>query len=201
MRRIIGIILAIVGVLAFIGSFVWNNSIEPRLVKYPTDVDETPEYSGTVTLYLDPQTYAPLATPIEAPLNVSRHIQALGDESSDDLVVLSEQITLEAQGLFSGNLDSQYVMDRKTMENVADDRAWAFNPQNVVDRSPYFRLAFPFDTPEQPFEIYNNEVATSYTANPAGTSEVEGLKVRAFAADQSTPLPISPAYFEALNKL
>jgi hypothetical protein len=201
MRRIIGIVLAVLGVLAFVGSFVWRSKAEPKLIRYPTDVDETPQYTGTVTIYLDPKTYAPLATPIDAPLSVSRHIQALGDQSSNARVVLSEQIKLNAEGQFSGDLDSQYVMNRKTMRNVNDDRAWAFSPDDKVDRSPAYRLAFPFDTPTKPYQIYKNEVATTYTAQPAGEGEVEGLKVKNFAADQSTPLPISPAYFTALNKI
>jgi hypothetical protein len=180
---------------------VWRSSIEPKLVKYPTDVDETPAYSGTVTVYLDPKTYAPLDPPLQVPLTVSRHIQALGDESSDTRVVISEQIALAAEGQFSGNLDSQYVMNRKTMRNVKDDRAWAFAPDNIVDRSPYYRLAFPFDTPDRPYQIYNNSFAGPYDAKPAGEAEVDGMKVLTFDAAVSTPVPVSPAYFAALNKL
>ena len=201
MRRIIGIVLAVLGVLAFIGSFVWRSSVEPKLLKYPTDVDETPVYAGTVSLYLDPKTYAPLDPPLVVPLNVSRHIQALGDESSSTKVVLSEQIALSAEGQFSGNLDSQYVMNRKTMRNMKDDRAWAFVPDNVVDRSPYFRLAFPFDTTSRPYKIYNNSFAGNYEVKPAGEDEVGGMKVLKFTAEQATPVPVSPAYFDALNKL
>jgi Porin PorA len=201
MRRIIGIVLAVLGVLAFVGSFVWRSSVEPKLVKYPTDVDETPEYAGTVTIYLDPKTYAPLATPIEARLTVSRHIRALGDQSSSNRVVLSEEISLTAKGQFSGNLDSQYVMNRKTMRNVDNDRAWAFSPDNRVDRSPAYRLAFPFDTPVRPYNIYNNNIEATYTAQPAGQGEVEGLTVENFKAELPRPTPISAAYLAALNKL
>ena len=39
-----------------------------------------------------------------------------------------------------------YVMDRRTLQNVADDRAYAFDPSNVVDRSGAYRLNLPFDT-------------------------------------------------------
>jgi hypothetical protein len=80
--------------------------------------------------------------------------------------VLSEKIDLTAEGQFTGELDAQYVMDRTTINNVADDRAWAFTPDNVVDRSPAFRLAFPFDTKAEPTLIYKNEIATTYMAQP-----------------------------------
>jgi hypothetical protein len=63
LKRIIGVVLIVVGVLAFAGSFVWRSQAVPRLVKYPTDVDETPMYAGSVTIYLNQKTYAPLAWP------------------------------------------------------------------------------------------------------------------------------------------
>jgi hypothetical protein len=200
-RRIIGIVLAVLGVLAFIGSFALRSYVDTNLVKYPTDVDETPEYSGTVSIYLDPKTYAPLDPPLQVPLSVSRHIQALGDESSSTKVVISEKIALSAEGQFSGDLDSQYVMNRKTMRNMKDDRAWAFTPANVVDRAPYFRLAFPFDTPSRPFKIYNNNFGGTYEAKPVGDEEIDGMKVIKFTASLDQPVPVTPAYFDALNEL
>jgi hypothetical protein len=200
-RRTVGVALAAVGAVGIAGSFAWREVAEPRLVKYPTDLDETPEYAGKVSIYLDPVSYAPLDPPTEAPLTVSRHLDALGDESSSDLVVISEQISLVAEGQFEGQIDSQYVMDRESIENVDDPRAWAFTPDNPVDRAPAFRLAFPFDTEAEPARVYKNEVATTYTANPAGEGEIDGLDVLEFNADQTEPLPISPAYFQVLNGL
>jgi len=201
LKRIIGVVLIVVGVLAFAGSFVWRSYAEPRLVKYPTDVDETPMYSGTVTIYLDQKTYAPLAKPVVAPLQVSRHILAIGKLSTSDRVVLNENINLSAQGRFTGNLDAQYVMNRRTIRNVDSKSAWAFKPTNVVNRRPAYRLAFPFDTKPQSYLIYKNEVATTYRAKPAGEGEVQGLKVINFTGRQDKPLPVSPTYLEALSAI
>jgi hypothetical protein len=198
-RRTVGIVLAAIGVVGIAGSVVWEHVAEPKLVKYPTDVDESPAYEGTVKIFLDPKTYQPLDPPLEVPLHVVRHLKALGDESSDSKVVLSEKIDLTAEGQFTGELDSQYVMDRKTINNVADDRAWAFTPDNVVDRSPAFRLAFPFDTKAEPTLIYKNEIATTYMAQPAGEGEAGGLHVINFTGDQATPVPASPAYLNAIS--
>ena len=198
-RRTVGIVLAAIGVVGIAGSVVWEHVAEPKLVKYPTDVDESPEYEGTVKIFLDPKTYQPLDPPLEVPLHVVRHIKALGDESTDSKVVLSENIDLTAEGQFTGALDAQYVMDRTTINNVPDDRAWAFTPNNVVDRSPAFRLAFPFDTKAEPTLIYKNEIATTYMAQPAGEGEAGGLHVINFTGDQATPVPASPAYIAAIS--
>src|SRR5262245_49824700 len=173
-RRIVGIVLTVIGVVGIVGSFVWKDVAEPKLVKFPTDLDVTPAYEGTVTIFLDPKTYAPLDPPLVVPLKVSRHLEALGDESSSSRVVVSEKINLTAEGQFTGELDAQYVMDRTKINNVADDRAWAFTPDNVVDRSPAFRLAFPFDTKAEPALIYKNEIAGTYMDQAAGEGDGHG---------------------------
>lgn len=199
-RKRIGVVLAVLGVLAVVGSFVWRSVAIPMLVKYPTDLDETPKYAGTVTLFLDQQTYAPLATPLEAPLAVSRNIKADAAESDDDLVLVKETIDLAAEGLFAGKQESVYVMDRKEAVNVTDPRSWAFFADNPVDRGGAYRLQFPFDLEPIAYTVYKNEIAATYEAQFAGEGEVEGLDVLRFTAEQS-PVPVSDAYLKALDQL
>ena len=40
-RRTVGVVLAVVGAVGIAGSFAWREAVEPRLVKFPTDLDET----------------------------------------------------------------------------------------------------------------------------------------------------------------
>ena len=77
-----------------------------------------------------------------------RHVQVI--ESTSELAVVKETLNLNATGLFDAVQENQYVMDRKTMLNVADDRAWAFDAANVVDRSGDYRLNFPLDNKSHP---------------------------------------------------
>jgi hypothetical protein len=94
-------------------------------------------------------------------------------------------------------------MDRSTMENVADERAFAFEPANVVDRSGAYRLNLPFDTnADETYGIYVNEIddTIEIAADPeAPTGDVEGLDVSYFAvaADEA---PASEAYLAELGK-
>ena len=104
------------------------------LVKYPTDLDITPRYRGTLTLFVDPATAKPLAAPASLPLDIDRHIHVFGDQSGSSRVVVEETITQKAGDLLNTTQTNVYVMDRRTMKNVADDRAYAFTPSNVVDR-------------------------------------------------------------------
>src|SRR5262249_4900336 len=202
-RRLAGIIVAAIGVLAFVGSFIWRAVAVPALVRYPTDLDVTQHLEGTVNLYLDPTTYAPLATPQKTNLSVSRHIQALGDQSSTDRVVVKETLTLSSPPLFDNETqENQYVMDRRKMVNLADSRAWAFTPDNVVDRSGAYRLQFPFDTKSISYPIYKNEIGGTYRANPATppTGSAGGFTTKDFVASKEA-VPITSAYQTALNKI
>ena len=192
-----------VGVGFLVISLLWLVFAVPALVRYPLDVDATPIYEGKFTLFVDANTFAPLDTPEVLPLKVTRHIDALGSKSSYSKVVVSEKIDFDAGGQFSQKQDNQYVMDRRSMKNVQSDDAYAFTSDNVVDRSPAFRLNFPLDTDaNSEYLIYKNETASTYTAGPdpvEPTLEVDGLHLVAFAAS-SKPTPISPAYIALLSQ-
>ena len=51
------------------GSVCWSSRLlwlvfaVPALVRYPLDIDATPVYEGKFTLFVDPDTFAPLDTP------------------------------------------------------------------------------------------------------------------------------------------
>ena len=192
-----------VGVGLLVIALLWLLFAVPALVRYPLDVDATPIYEGKFTLFVDATTFAPLDTPQVLPLKVTRHIDALGSKSSYSKVVVSEKIDFDAGGQFSQKQDNQYVMDRRSMKNVQSDDAYAFAPDNVVDRSPAFRLNFPLDTDANgEYLIYKNETASTYTAGPDPVEpklEVDGLHLVAFAA-ASKPTPISPAYIALLSQ-
>lgn len=182
----------------------WSAFAVPALVKYPTDLDVTPRYAGTFTLFVDPATAAPLETPTSVPLEIVRELRALGRESGSSRVLVEETITQKAGALVDTTQTNVYVMDRRTLKNVADERAYAFDPSNVVDRSGAYRLNLPFDTSStSTYEIYKNEIGTTYElrgdpATPA--TEEAGLRLETFTASVED-VPLDPAYVAELNKL
>jgi hypothetical protein len=200
-RRLTGVIVAVVGVLLFAGSFVWRSVAVPALVRFPTDLDVSPKYEGTVTLFIDPQTNLPLDQPREYPLTVDRHIKANSKESSTDFVVLDESLDLLASGLFHLTQQNRYVMDRRQIYNVDDPRAYAFAPDNKVNRAADYRLNFPFDTKETSYPIYKNEIGTAYRVSPASppTGTAAGLKTLNFAANEPSK-PVTQAYLAFLDQ-
>ena len=194
--------LVITGVLG-VAALLWMLIAVPALVKYPTDLDVDLQYKGTFTVLVNPTTAAPLAEPMVLPLTVDRHIEAVGEESGASLVVVRETIRQQAGDLLDVTQTNHYVMDRSTLENVADERAYAFDPANVVDRSGAYRLNLPFDTSTSAtYTIYQNEIDDTYetaadTANSTG--QIDGLDVSYFVASVDEA-PMSDAYLAELSR-
>ena len=198
------------GAFFALAALVWLVVGVPTFVKYPTDLDATPRYEGTFTVLVDATTAAPLAEPMELPLTVERHIEALDGEESAGVssgatrVVVRETIDLQAGDLLAATQVNQYVMDRSTLENVEDDRAFAYDDANVVDRSGAYRVNLPFDTAgDQSYTIYQNEIEDTYEMVPDEAStvtEIEGLAVETFTAEK-TEAPLSETYLATLNEM
>lgn len=199
------------GAFFALAALVWLVVGVPTFVKYPTDLDATPRYEGTFTVLVDATTAAPLAEPMELPLTVERHIESLdgdtetaGVSSGATRVVVRETIDLRAGDVLAATQVNQYVMDRSTLENVADDRAFAYDPANAVDRSDAYRVNFPFDTAgDQTYAIYQNEIEDTYEMVPdedSTVTEIEGLDVETFKAT-GTDLPLSETYLATLNEM
>ncbi|HEX6568950.1 MAG TPA: porin PorA family protein [Acidimicrobiales bacterium] len=186
-----------------VAALAWMVVGVPTFVKYPTDLEASPQYEGTFRAFVD-FSMAPLDEPLETPLTVDRRIAAVEDESGSSRVLVRETITQKAGDLLDTTQTNAYVMDRSTLRNVADDRAFAFDEANVVDRSPAYRLNLPFDTSrDETYEVYKNEIDDTYrmasdTDNP--TSHIEGLDLSNFNASLQEA-PLSDAYLAQLNKV
>ena len=180
-------------------ALLWLLIAPGQLVKYPKNLSISPQYAGTFTLFVDPQTAAPLAQAQAIPLTVDRKLQ--GHDATSSKVVMDETITQKA-GPLTLVQNNAYVMDRKTLKNVKDDRAYAFSPANVVDRAGLYRLNLPFDTSRsETYGIAKNEIIGSYqlVSDPsAPTGKRAGLKVDNFAASVKDA-PVSPAYLAWLR--
>lgn len=192
-----------VGGVLVIAAVLWMLVGVPMLVKYPTDLKASPKYSGTFSVYVNPADMSPLATPITSPMTISREIRAIGSESGSSKVVVKETIVQKAGDLMNTTQTNQYVMDRRSLKNVKDPRAYAFTPSNVVDRSGFYRLNLPFNLDTNAVHrIYKNEIGTSYAMRPATgdeTTKVEGLTLYNMQA-AATNAPITDAWLAELNK-
>ncbi|MGH9117429.1 MAG: porin PorA family protein [Acidimicrobiales bacterium] len=191
------IVVGIIGIVLLAGAALWRFVAEPALVKYPTDLEGDAHAEGTVTFFLDPATKEPLDPPREVSLVIDRHLEVDGDESDGDVAVVDEIDAQQIDGEPS-ELRQRYVIDRSTLENVADDRAFAYDEANVTDRSPEYAINLPFDTGDGPYDIWKNGTGQPYEFNATDTYEVDGVELQAFEGS-ADDVPAIDAYVAALE--
>lgn len=196
MKGALSKVLIVAGIIFIVAAILWWAIAVPALVKFPDKLDSKPVYEGDVDLYQNPLTGELLAKPITAPLTVERAYKSVDDQYDSGKAVVEETITqtVTVLGMATTIVEpSQYVLDRKTIENIDDPRSWAYKENNQVDRAGTYYINFPFDlNKDQTYKIYENKVGTSYEATKNTEKDEEdlnGLKVYNFVGEiKSTPL-------------
>jgi hypothetical protein len=195
--------LLVAGAVVIALAAIFRVAVVPSLLKLPTNLDVTGEYSGAQFVYVDPATGAPLANPRRLPLEITRHITADKHGSDGHRIVLDEAMTASVPGAPPLRQRNRYVMDRRSAVNLGDARSYAFEPTNRVNRSADYRLAFGFDVAEgQPIRLYSNDTDSTYTAvpdprEPAVT--VHGNRALVYEARQQ-PRALAAGYLAALQQ-
>jgi hypothetical protein len=187
MKGALSKVLIVVGIIFIVAAILWWAIAVPALVKFPENVDSAPVYEGDVDIYQNPLTGELLAKPITAKLTIERAYKSVDDQYDSGKAVVQETITQTIPNLTTIVESSQYVLDRKTIENINDSRSWAYTEGNQVDRSGTFYINFPFDlNKDQAYKVFENKVNTYYeiTKNTESDEEdVDGLKVYNFVGE------------------
>lgn len=197
-----GRLLLIAGVAIVVLAAIFRLAIVPGMLKLPTNLDATGHFAGEQLVFVDPASGAALPKPKSLPLKITRHIQADAGESSGSRIVLVEDVTAEVEGAEPQRQRNRYVMDRNNAVNIDDPRAYAFTPDNRVNRGGMYRLAFGFDVPQgEPIKLYSNDTDSTYEATSdtkAPIGEVEGHSVFNYNVRQQ-PHALSPVYLAGLQ--
>lgn len=190
------------GVLLVAAAAAWKSVAVDALVKFPTDVNLHPQYQGTLTTFVDQATYAPLPTPTVADLQVDRTIAAVPEESSGSQVLVRETLALSVGGAQAVEQVHQYVMDRSTSTNLADQLAWAFTDTNVLDRRGAYWVALPRGSDgRQPVPMFKDEIGTTFQATGAGVTErLNGVELVGFEAAGAN-VRLTDAYLDAISAM
>lgn len=189
------IFLAAVGAVALLAAVLWVLIAPGLLVKYPDDLDQTAVARGTATLYVNPQTGE--AATSRLPLRIERNLKVIASSGSQATV---QETSVERIGNQPpGRVLQRFVIDRSTVENVADRAAYAYTPDHRVDRAGTYSVNFPFRTGDGPYRFFKNETETAYPFHRAGDevdrNGVTLAPMRGMLAD----VPVSPVYRAALG--
>ncbi len=205
MKGTLSKVLIVIGVILIVAAILWWAIAVNLLVKFPSDVNVTPIYEGDVDVYQDLLTGQLVKQPTNFPLSIERHYESVSDEYDSSKAVVIESITQKIEVPLAPveEVDtSQYVIDRKTIENVDDPRSWAFQPRFPVNRAGSFYLSFPMDLDkDKDYPIYENKVAGTYPMTKQteeDEQDLEGLKVYLFEGALE-PTKVTADYLEYVN--
>lgn len=184
------------GLLLGAAALAWRPVVVPQTVKFPTNVDRTYHYAGSLVTFVDPQTGATLATPATVPLTIDRQVTSVPGATGAHVAVLKETITAH-MGDRTAVQENVYALDRRTMKNISDPQAYTYAAGNVLDRSGTYYLTMPMglDASGESLSIWKPEAGASYplvSTTPARGTE-GGTKVVYLQGTIPTPLP-APAY-------
>ena len=190
-------IAAAIGASLLIAMGLWLIIAPGLLVKYPSDLDKTAVAEGTLSLFLEPETATVRSEPLVLPLDIRRHVRVVGSSGSEATV--QETSTERIGSLPEQTLEQRYVIDRGSLENVDSEKAYAYAPDNVTDRSPYYSINLPFGAGAGPYELWKNETGTAYVFEQEG-AEIERDGVTLIPMTGSlTDVPATAAYVDQLG--
>jgi hypothetical protein len=185
----VGVLLIVLGVVA---AFV----VPAVAVKYPGGpLNKTAHAQGTFTLYIDPATAGPLAKPQKLSLDIKRNLHVI--ETDGSRAVVAENDVEQIGNLKPQDLQQRYVLDRKSLKDVADPRAWAYTPSNKVDRSPAYSVNLPFDSGNGPYQVWKNESGVSYAFTKKATVHEGGVTLFRYQGSM-TGAPAQSYYIDQL---
>jgi len=183
MKGLASKLLIVIGILLILASILWWAIAVNAMVKLPDDVEVHNHYEGEMTWYVDTATHQPLPEGEEktVPLSVNQDIIAEAGEYDSSTGVLEETVNVVAGNVALPASRCVYVLDRKTMENVGDPRAFAWTADNQVDRSGSYYPYFPFDTSkDEKYEVWKSEIGRTLETEFVNEEEKKGMTVYNF---------------------
>jgi hypothetical protein len=173
-----------IGVLFIVLGVVAAYALPALAVKYPGGpLDKTAHAQGTFTLYIDPASAGALATPQKLPLDIKRNLHVI--ETDGSRAVVAENDVEQIGNLKPQDLQQRYVLDRKSLKNVADPRAWAYTPSNKIDRSPAYSINLPFSSGKGPYQVWKNESGVSYAFTKTASAKRGGVTLYRYQGSMS----------------
>lgn len=194
-------VLIVLGIIFILGAILWWAIAVSTMVKLPSDVDVENRYKGEVTWYVNPTDYRPLpeGQEMKVSMEVTQRITALAEEFDSSIGLIKETVTLGMQGFQPKASEFVYALDRKTMENVKDDRAYDWDPRNTVDREGSYYPFFPFDTSkDETYSFWKSEIGEGVEAECVNEQEKEGVTVYDFKISCEDK-PVVGAFVEGMG--
>ncbi|MBC7231017.1 MAG: DUF3068 domain-containing protein [Actinobacteria bacterium] len=203
MKGLTSKILIALGIVLILAAILWWAIAVNAMVKIPDDLDSTTKYEGEMTYYVNPATQEPLpeGEEMKMPMKVERRVVSMAEEYDSSTALIKEEVTVEVGGMKvpPGGLQSVYALDRKSSENLDDDRAYDFKAGNRVNRDGSYYPLLPFDTSkDETYKVWKGEIGEAGESEFLEEVEKFGVTVYNFkgSAALEEKKEVVPAYLE-----
>ena len=190
----LGWTLAGLGVVLVAAGLVLMLAIVPGIKKLPSDTDVTREYTGTMPVLFNPQTFQFMRN---LPITLERHFAVV--KTDGNVALVKEERTMASGGKTLEQIVEDYAVDRTTM--MSSDKYpsdWAqtegFWPrQGIV-------ISWPIGSQKKDYLGWSDDYRSTVPLTYAGetTYSRSGTKVYLYTSS-SGPKPIAPAEVKAMG--
>lgn len=180
-RNSISRVLVLVGIVLLLFGILWWVLAVNRLVRYPSSVDLTMLSEGTVERLAARHGLLPYDPPEKAELELENIVFSINEGYTSSTAEVAENSKCLSGPLPGGiELDDQnvYVIDRRDCINRKSPRSTSAG--TVVDRSGSWTVNFPLGTDRTSYNVFNNDVGSSFAVNFVKEDTVNGVKAYVF---------------------
>jgi hypothetical protein len=178
MRRALGVILALVGVVLLISAAALRFVVAPSVIKAPVAEDGRPFRSTTVATgggsLLDQQTNEFLG---DLALRAEISIAADVSHSTDDVAVWDVRTVVKNS---TNNTELRTTTDRVAFDRTTSEAVIGYDKtvddKHGVERAGTISYKFPFGAKKTTYDYFDTETGKGWPARYKGTTQVNGLQ-------------------------
>jgi hypothetical protein len=190
-RSIGGSIIAIVGILLIVAGLVVKLVVMPGQAQWPSDVDTTRTYDGTLAVMLNPAALATMDMAnlflTNVPVVLSRHVTT--EQVDGGKALVREQAAMTAaNGTALQGTDKWYAIDRKTMVHIANFT----DNTNVQDQRQGIVIGFPIGTEKKDYTGWSDDYQAVVTVAFVAEEDRAGVKTYHFESTSGPQRILDP---------
>jgi hypothetical protein len=194
-RKVLGGVLVILGVALIVIALVVAYVIVPGMKQFPSNVDTTRTYEGTVPVQLNPDTFEIMTN---LSVDLKRHFMTV-DTDGDKALVKEEQTLSVKDGPVLQDIVKYHAINRKTMEGLMTYPAKWDGEENLFPREG-LSLGWPIDTKQRDYTGWSDDYRATVELRYEGEFEHPRAHITTYYfTAESDPRPIVPEAVAAMH--
>ena len=194
-RKVLGGVLVILGVALIVIALVVAYVIVPGMKQFPSNVDTTRMYEGTVPVQLNPDTFEIMTN---LSVDLKRHFMTV-DTDGDKALVKEEQTLSVKDGPVLQDIVKYHAINRKTMEGLMTYPAKWDGEENLFPREG-LSLGWPIDAKQRDYTGWSDDYRAPVELRYEGEFEHPRAHITTYYfTAQSDPSPIVPEAVAAMH--